>query len=289
MGQQLISCLTVSKPDRWGLLQRAVIDFGRQTWQNRELVIAVTDPRYAEQIAGFLDARSLGAPARVIQRDQRTQNDLLLHAQAAATGALLAVWDDDNLNAPERLELQAAAMKTQAAVLLTDALYFFYDTAELFVVGFEQPAARLSERTAPTSLLVPRAVMPAWPFVGKTQSVVAAVADQLTAKYKLRTTAVSVPYAHLIGVRGDNLRGYEYHRKLATSLPLAKKAGDIDKAAVTAALDAFSWDQPKVTVTGADGVAAFEYTPKKLWSEEGGLYPVGDPKDGVVRSTEKVG
>ena len=287
----LVSCLTVSKPDRWGLLQRAIIDFGRQTLADKEMVIAVTGERFAEQVQAFVESRKLADTVTVIGRDQRDQASLLLHAQAAARGEFLAIWDDDNLNAPDRLAVQLAAQPSRSAVsVLADALYYFHETAELFVVGFEQPDANLSQRSAVTSMIVPRPLMPAWPHAPRGNSVVAVLADTLS-RQKVKINVVSgYPYRHLIGVRGDNARGEEYHRKLATTLPLSRKVEWLgaNQKAVADGLAQYIWEPGVVLVSGSDGVA-FKYETVSRWGSEGHLYPIGEPRDGVERTTEKVG
>lgn len=287
---QLVSCLCASRPSRWGLLQRAVLDFNRQIYPDRELVVAVSNPAYAEQIRGFVAACCGAAPVTVIRRDQRDQNALLLHAQAAAAGSLIAVWDDDNLNSPDRLTFAADAALTfpDSAVLLGEALYFFHDTRELFVSRLDRPAAPLSQRAAVTSLVCPRRLLPAWPYAGKTGSTVAALAD-LLGRERVPTVVLSgkLAWGHLVGVRGDNLRGEEYHRNLATTSPLTKTAEWLrsNQSDVREWLDRYPWDGP-AAVSGPDGVA-FEYQPRELWSKT--LYPVGGPDDGVVRTAETVG
>lgn len=288
---QLISCLCVSRPSRWGLLQRAILDFKRQTYADRELVVAVSSPQYAEQVRGFAAASGVGDLVTVIRRDQRDQATLLLHAQATAAGSLLAVWDDDNLNVPDRLALAADAADVfpDAAVMLGEALYHFYDTGEVFAVNFEQPAAPLSRRAAVTSLVVPRRLVPGWPYAGKTNTSVAAVADALGAN-RVPTTVLTgkLPYGHLVGVRGDNLRGEVYHRTLATSLPLTRTAEWLRsrKADMTVWLDQYVWENQEIAVSGPDGVA-FTCHPKFVWPNN--LFPIGGPDDGVVRTTEQLG
>lgn len=287
---QLISCLCVSRPSRWGLLQRAILDFKRQTYADRELVVAVTSPQYAEQVRGFAVAAEVGAPVVVVRRDQRDQAALLLHAQATALGSLLAVWDDDNLNVPDRLAFAADAAHVfpDTAVMLGEALYHFHDTGEVFAVRFEHPGAPLSRRAAVTSLVLPRRLAPAWAFAGKTNSSIAAAADAMTA-HRVPTTVIQgkLPYGHLIGVRGDNLRGEVYHRNLATSLPLTRTAEWLRerKSDVAAWLNQYVWDNRAIAVSGPDGVA-FECQPKFVWPSN--LFPIGGPDDGVVRTTEQL-
>lgn len=285
---QMISCLCASRPDRWGMLQRAILDFKRQLYADRELVVAVTSPHYAEQVRAFAAAQEIDAPVTVVRRDQRDQASLLLHAQAAAHGALMAVWDDDNQNSSDRLTFaaQAADAYPGAAVMLGEALYHFHDTNEVYFTRFEQPGAPLSKRAAVTSLVVPRRLVPAWPFAGKTGSAVAALADKLTAD-KVPTMVLygKLLYGHLIGVRGDNLRGEVYHRNLATSSPLSRPAEWLraERTHVEIILDRFVWDNRTITVSGADGVA-FDTPPRDTWPAH--LFPIGGPNDGVVRTDE---
>lgn len=289
---QLVSCLCVSKPDRWGLLQRAILDFGRQTYADRELIVAVTDPRFAEQVEEFVERRvGRSVEVTVIQRDQRDQGGLLLQAQAAARGDYLAVWDDDNVNAADRLEAQLDGAKglAKAAVYLGFALYHFYETGEVFFLGFEQPNAPLSQRAVPTTAIVPRKLMPAMPHTTRGTSVSATLADQF-GRLKIKTVTLGEPkYAHVVGIRGDNIRGEEYHRKLTTTLPLARKAGwlEANRAEVEKALAQYIWEPAELVVSGSDGVA-FKAPAAHRWSEEGQLYPIGKPADGVERTTEKV-
>lgn len=285
----LVSCLTVSKPDRWGLLQRSIIDFKRQSVGDKELIVAVTDERFAAQVEEFID--NLNVPeARVIRRDQRDQTSLLLHAQAASRGEYLAIWDDDNQNDPQRLSGQITEAASDKVVsILSNVLYYFYETAELFMVGLEKPNVVLSQRAAITSLVIPRKLMPAFTHVGRNQSSVQGVADSF-AKSKTKVTVMQALFSHMVGVRGDNLRGEEYHRKLVTTSPLTKSAAWLkdNQAMVSKALEQFIWEPVEISVSGPDGVA-FKYDTVKRWSSEGNLYPIGKPSDGVERTTERVG
>jgi hypothetical protein len=289
---QLVSCLCVSQPSRYGMLQRAIIDWEFQTYPDRELLIAVNDPHYAEQIRMFVESRLISDRVRVLQRDQRDQATLLLHAQAASRGEFLAAWDDDNLNAPDRLERQVKASSpfVGSVTALGSALYYFYDSNEVFFVELDRPAVPLSQRSAVTTLLIPRYRMPAWPPTAKTNSVLANFSDSCSRQKQSVVVLSEFLGAHLIGVRGDNLRGEEYHRRVAISSPLTWQAERLTMShdAVSAVLDQYHWDAPKVTVAGR-GAPAFTYIPKRRWAEVCALYPVGDPHDEVVRVTENVG
>lgn len=112
----LISCLMVTR----GALfpGRFVIDgFLAQTYTARELVIVSDTPSTAlvDHIAALADPR-----IRLVTARSALLGALRNDSVAAAKGALVAQWDDDDLYAPERLEVQYAALKQAgtAAILL---------------------------------------------------------------------------------------------------------------------------------------------------------------------------
>jgi len=54
---------------------------------------------------------------------------------------------------------------------------------------------------------------------------------------------------------------------------------------VTEALAQYVWDNRTLTVSGSDGTA-FECEPQYVWPPD--LFPIGEPDDGVERTTEKL-
>ena len=289
----LVSCLCTSKPARWGNLQRAIIDYARQDYARKELIVVVGEPDYYSTIESFLTQlradRDLSQVKLFQRNNARTAQDCYLHALCQARGDFITFWDDENQNLPGRLteQVKRQVRFPDSLTAFTQGLYFFHDTSELFVVNFEQPQAPTSEKCCVNTLMSPRDVLP--PIDGTIRNnPIGLLADGLSNRYARKLVLLpSLPFGHLVGVLGDNLRKYDTHRRLATQLPGCRKVEWINrnKSELVAALDQYAFDAAKVDVCGSDGTA-FVYEPKRRWPEE--LYPVVLPDDGSEKVTEKV-
>jgi glycosyltransferase involved in cell wall biosynthesis len=114
----MISCIMPTR-GRADLVERAIAGFRAQDYPDRELIIVHDrDDDLPPGIAGD-DIRILRAQENSIG-GKRNQ------AVAAARGAIIAQWDDDDWYAPERLSLQAAAILDGSAdvTALNDILFF---------------------------------------------------------------------------------------------------------------------------------------------------------------------
>lgn len=104
----LVSCLMVTR-DRPDLARRAVHCFRRQSYPNRELVILDDggDDALENWCRGLGDAtiRFLRVPS-----EGKTLGELRNRSVESAAGEYVAQWDDDDLSAPKRLELQMATL-----------------------------------------------------------------------------------------------------------------------------------------------------------------------------------
>lgn len=280
----LVSCLTVSQPRRYGWLQRCVLDFAAQTWQAREQIIVVTERNYFDQLNGWLiqdiDRRLPGRVRRYCVPQVRDLASLYVAACAYAQGNYLAVWDDDNLNSPQRLAVQMEVQRElpMAATVLTNSLYYFYGANELYVTDYQQPQERLLQRCAISSLIVPRAALPLPTLIHRACPMGLALEQALRERRILvsELTGLAYRYQHLVGVGDDNLRTVETHRQLS-------RLGDWTAAKVLAhrenlggALSDYVWPAE----SGALGIYAkdkqttpvFTYAPPHVWPE--GLYPL---------------
>ena len=130
----MISCLTVTQPRRLALLRRAVADFARQVYPERELVIVHDgDSEFARELERLAEAhpnaivRAIAAPAG------HTLGELRNLAIDEARGDFVCQWDDDDRYHPLRLELQwnALAQEKAACCALSDQLHWFVDRGEL--------------------------------------------------------------------------------------------------------------------------------------------------------------
>ena len=109
----LVSCLMVSR-GRLFPGRHAVECFLRQTHANRELVIVIDDPGcdLRAHVLALADPR-----LRLVEipSGQRTLGELRNIAVANARGEYVCQWDDDDLYAPQRIEVQLATLVATGA------------------------------------------------------------------------------------------------------------------------------------------------------------------------------
>jgi glycosyltransferase involved in cell wall biosynthesis len=131
-----VSCMVVTQESRWQHFERACRCFLRQTWPEKELVVAAFGERaYLDRLARFCH----DLPAATVTALTETPTPLgqlrNLSVQAAA-GDIVCQWDDDDQYHPLRIELQVRALLDQGAdfCLLSDYWHYFADTGEFYWV-----------------------------------------------------------------------------------------------------------------------------------------------------------
>jgi hypothetical protein len=274
----LVSCLCPSRPCRWGLLQRAVIDFNTQTYPNRELVITVdVAGEFSTMVQAYVDTLTLTASVRVLARPMRCQLEGLQYGAMAGFGSVLALWDDDNLNHPDRLRVQVSHQVNvpQAVTVFSAGLYFFHQDVELFAVDCAQPNAKLaSDRVLSTTTMAYRDQFPT--LDNSIRSRTSDTMITVSARNGKRVSALSDPFMHVVTVAApsdkcESSREYDYHRTTATTR-CGQRSDWIrsHQSEITAVADQIRWDGD-VSVEGEDG-GTFTYTPKLRWPST--LYPV---------------
>jgi glycosyltransferase involved in cell wall biosynthesis len=286
----LVSCLCSSRPERWGQLQRAILDFQRQTYPRRELVIVVGDQNdYASLVQDFVSQRVDGeGVVKVFARGVYQPSEGLLYALCQARGDFITVWDDDNLNQPERLEVQVDRQLRfpDALTAFAGSLYYFHDSNEVFVVHCEVPGAPAAERVVPSTVMGPRDVFPCPEGHFRLSPAVEILSGPHTIGQRPRLVALGdLTYHHMVGVTHNNLRGHEAHRKLAQSRGRTAEWLRRHEPDVRAALDHYLWDAATVTVSGVDAVA-FTHETSGRWPD--GLYPVNLQADDSVEIVQEV-
>lgn len=287
---ELVSCLCVSRPQRWGQLQRSILDFLGQTYKDRELVIAVDNGNdYASMIQSFVDQQMIpddGPKVSVIQRLAKSQLEGLMYAAVHASGRILCLWDDDNLNHPTRLETQISVQQKfkSAITVLTEGLYYFHKDHELFVVSCDRPDGVAGRRVLASSLMAYREFFPVMDPSVRGKPCEQMVSNTARAGKKI-VPINGLPYLHLVGVTYDHIRGYDYHRSVAQEQGRQVAWLNANKDAILAAVAAYKWDG-KLTVEGTDA-GAFEFTPETAtWP--GSLYPVKvDPDPDPAKAANK--
>jgi glycosyltransferase involved in cell wall biosynthesis len=195
----LISCLMVTR----GALEPArfaIQCYRQQSYANRELVILCDRP--ASAIADHVAA--LGDPSiRYVEMAPATLGELRNGSVAHARGALLCQWDDDDLYHPQRLALQAAALKT------ADAEASFLARWQIWWPARRRLAVS-SRRIWEGSMLVKRGALPIYPAqrIGEDREVVALM------RARQRLVLVDQPLAYCYIVHGANSCGEAHFERL---------------------------------------------------------------------------
>ncbi len=109
----LVSCLMVSR-GRLFPGRHAIACFQRQTYPNRELVVVIDDPS-SELPAHVLALDDPRIRLIELPAETRTLGELRNISVASAGGEYICQWDDDDLYAPERIEIQLAALRESGA------------------------------------------------------------------------------------------------------------------------------------------------------------------------------
>lgn len=270
-----VSCLCVSRPSRYGQLQRAIMDFLAQTHVERELVIVVDNAGdFASAVQSFVDQRMLpdnGPKIHVLSRLAKSQLEGLTYAAAFASGEILCLWDDDNLNHPNRLKEQVEVQVKfkQAITVLSEGMYYFWKDNDLFAVTTDRPDGTAAQRTLPSTMMAYRQFFP--PLEPNARSKPSETLLNNAARAGRKIVPVNgKPFLHVVGVTFDNLRGYEYHRQVAQEQGRTVAWLTANKDKLVESMQAITWPG-SVDVEGCDG-GALKLAPTKVWPDT--LYPV---------------
>jgi glycosyltransferase involved in cell wall biosynthesis len=157
-----VSCLTVTlgTAERLPMLARAIGAYATQSLDDRELVIVPDRPGdpVAALVAGFGrdDIRIVSAEPGLPLGALRNRS------AAAAQGAILCQWDDDDLHHPDRLAAQLAALGTADAVVLQDVMLLDAAAGEMRWTNW----AGTPGRGHPGTLMARRDALPLYPETG---------------------------------------------------------------------------------------------------------------------------
>lgn len=211
----LISCLTITR-GRPDFLRRCLASFDRQTWSRKELVVVVDRRGDLDWVEPFFeehrrdDLRWAVPPA--VEHLGRLRNISV----EMARGDYVAIWDDDDWYHPARLEAQvrAALEEDVDACWLQDALHYFKDSGELFVVRWPLGL--------PPSLLCRRASMPRYtevldPEKGQKGSDTLLQRELLESRSNVLITESPFLYSYIF--HGENVwpRGHHVHLAFGTT------------------------------------------------------------------------
>jgi glycosyltransferase involved in cell wall biosynthesis len=288
-----IAGICVTKRDRIGLCCRAVRSFLNQSYPNKELIVVAEDDNHAREIGqALMCLGDYNRAAVVLWSKLGSLEDRFTKGIEEARGRgnrFFTFWDDDNESHRDRLARQVAACSEDHPSFLGGALWHYLDTQELFVIDFEERFRDLWSRIVHASVVAAVADLDKLTFPAvfrKNKHPGTAVARAL---YEREVNAITRTTGEWwwfkVGVRGDNLHGYDAHRRLASDKRYCAAADSLltRRAWIDISLAGYDWDEP-VDVCGFDGIA-YSYTPTTL--QVGGFPPIGQPSSDVDRVKEE--
>jgi glycosyltransferase involved in cell wall biosynthesis len=255
--QPLVSCLmvTLPVPERLAYVKRSIAAYIAQSYARRELVIVIdgrvadpTTPAIRAHVAalGRDDIRLVEPPAGL------TLGGLRNLARAAARGEVICIWDDDDLQHPERLRRQVAALVRSGgeSTVLQEVMQFFPDERRLYCVTF-----RLSFEKAASATLMCRASAPiVYPEAGEParrgEDMEVLWQLQVRGRYHVMTDQ---PHLYVCVSHRRNSDNEEHHRQIAANFSLSQDQLRLREAALREGLAAFEFGPGEVTVQGANG------------------------------------
>lgn len=237
-----ISCLTATL-DRLVLLKESIHCYLEQSYPNRELVIATEGDEWYKQ-ATLRYVRSLDRnDIKLVFLDGDNYNlgkvrNILLDE---AEGDIVCQWDDDDLNHPERLRVQAEHLLEQKAqaCLMTDQLQYFYPTRELYWVDWAPGIRENVYKYIPGTLIMHRDSRFRYPETGahaRAGEDFALLADLCKEVAVTPLSGAGMLYVYCY--HGSNTYDHEHHKNIiasrSCSVEFAMKRIDIVKKALAA-------------------------------------------------------
>lgn len=124
-----VSCIMVTK-DRRDFVKKALEYFQAQTYPNKELVVVDDGKDSVEDLcAGVPETQCVRVPPQTVGSKRNV-------ACQVATGSLIAHWDDDDWQSPNRLVLQVAELKADKWILgIYRPIFGVLATRKLYIFG----------------------------------------------------------------------------------------------------------------------------------------------------------
>jgi len=122
--------VTLADEQRLMFLKASIASYISQTYENKEMVIAIDNPGAQDdnQVLSYLSSLNRPDIHCVIPNRKLCLGALRNLSMANANGEILCQWDDDDLSHPERVAAQAQFLisKKYDASILTDNLHIFH-------------------------------------------------------------------------------------------------------------------------------------------------------------------
>jgi glycosyltransferase involved in cell wall biosynthesis len=254
----LVSCLTVTQCTwlRFAFLKNAIGDYCRQTHAARELVI-VLDSGPAETRQAILDhVAGLGRDdIRIVEgRPGAALGALRNQSAAAARGAVLCQWDDDDRHHPERIagQLKALIDSQNEAVCLQELMQYFPATRSLYCTNW-----RATEHgSMPGTLMFRASARVPYPETGDTARLAEdSAVHRAYSQRKAMGALAGAPHLYVYVSHGANSWHQGHHRMLADELGISAGLLRRREAAIREGLSVFDFGPEPVSVVGPSGLA----------------------------------
>ena len=198
----LVSCMLVTRK-RFLLARQSIQCFLQQTYPNKELIV-IDDEKDSELQAWVAKHRNPAIQYLHLADEGKTLGALRNLAVEHAQGEYVVQWDDDDLNHPQRLMWQLAAMfaaDVQVSFLHRQMLWspqhIFLGVSHHFM--------------AENTMLCKKSLLPAYPDIRKGEDT--PVCEQLVQKHKV--LLCDCPQAYIYSFQGESTWGEEHFHQLA--------------------------------------------------------------------------
>jgi len=243
-------------PRRLVHFRRSVADFARQTHPSRELVVVLDRGDPATRDAMVAHVASLRRDdVRVVEpREKLTLGALRNVSVAEARGAVVCLWDDDDMHHPERVRTQLAELLRAGAqaLILEEALQYFPGARALHWTNW----GSVWSKGLPGTLMFRRFAPVRYPEEGpdarRGEDMIGIAQLQASGAFAAMAGA---PHLYVYVSHGANTWGDEHHASLARdrSIPLARMRRN--EALLRRRLRAFDFGPGDVAVLARDAVA----------------------------------
>lgn len=256
--EALVSCLMVTQPGPTRLphLLRSLEGYRRQTHGRTELVVVVdrTDAAARDALRQHLSPRHREDVRLVALEAEHPLGFLRNIAVAHARGDVLCQWDDDDLQHPERVARQLAAMTAAGAraCYLQDVMQYVVGERVLYWTNWRATPTGAH----PGTMMCAREAMIRYPEAGPA----ARLGEDTVALAALRERCVvhalaGWPHLMLYVTHGSNTFPADHHRMLARRLGISRALLLRREAELRRGLRDFDLGTGPVAVMGPNGLA----------------------------------
>jgi glycosyltransferase involved in cell wall biosynthesis len=248
---ETISCLMVTRDDRFEHFKRSFECFCRQDYTNKELIIIVNGGAHYERLLRtYIEGRKR-ADVYVERASVHLKVGALRNlAVDRARGEVVCQWDDDDLNHPQRISQQAERMRHTGAEVsfLVDHLHLFWSSKKLTWLNWIR-APRYTGH--PGTLLAYKRALPRYDDALST-SEDSVLQRCVRSAGQLIAAIDGLGWSYLYTYHGTNNFCEEHHKRLVRCLGLERATLDQKRSLISSSLADYAIDPPVFVVDHVD-------------------------------------